>query len=94
MEDLVLDDVDVFWQHTSAQVQILDTDGNLLMDSLGVVDENVNNSPDVKRAINGNRGKWIGRVDYYDNYVMAISVPIYNQSEYIGIIRFLTSLRN
>lgn len=93
LEDMILDDIDVFWQHTSAQVQIFDSNGKLLMDSLGVAQETSNLSPDVKKAMDGQKGTWIGRVDYYNNLVMAISMPISSQEHNIGIIRFITTLR-
>lgn len=93
LEDTVLDDIDVFWQHTSAQVQILDRQGNLLMDSLGVVDKNINTFPDVRKAVGGEKGSWAGRVDYDEDMVMAVSLPMYDENQLLGIIRFVTSLR-
>ena len=36
LEDNVMDNVDVFWKFTSAQVQIIDNSGTVLMDSIGV----------------------------------------------------------
>ena len=33
LEENILDNVDVFWKQTNAQVQILNTDGKLIMDS-------------------------------------------------------------
>lgn len=92
LEDIIIDDVDVFWQHTTAQVQILDLDGKILMDSLGVANENGISSPDVEKAIKGEKGTWVGNVDYYDNTVMSISIPIQDQDRMIGVIRFITSL--
>ena len=34
-----MDNVDVFWKFTSAQVQIIDDKGRVLMDSIGMVFE-------------------------------------------------------
>ena len=92
LEDIIIDDVDVFWQHTTAQVQILNKDGKLLMDSIGAENPDKNILPDVKRAMNGEQGRWIGTVDYYDKPVMSISVPINDNDRMVGIIRFITSL--
>lgn len=93
LEDTIIDDIDVFWQHTTAQVQILNQDGELIMDSLGVVNDDLNLYPDIRKAINGERGVWIGNVNYYNNPVMSISAPIKDQDRIVGIIRFITSLK-
>lgn len=92
IEDIVADDIDLFWRYTDAQVQILSLDGELLMDSLGTgVDDEIDTS-DILKAKDGEKGIWIGNVDYADHSVMAVSLPLENQDETIGIIRFITSL--
>lgn len=92
LEDIIVDDVDVFWKHTAAQVQILDLNGKLLMDSLGVTQEKEKRLPDVEKALKGEKGLWIGNVDYYDKSVMSVAMPIKDQDRIIGVIRFITSL--
>lgn len=92
LEDIIIDDVDVFWKHTTAQVQILNTDGKLLMDSLGVKNDDKTILPDIKKAIDGEKGLWIGNVDYYNKPIMSVSTPIKDQDRIIGIIRFVISL--
>ncbi|WP_353096471.1 HAMP domain-containing sensor histidine kinase [Tissierella praeacuta] len=93
LEDTVIDDVDTFWQHTTAQVQILNFDGELLMDSLGVANDESNLYPDIKNAMNGEKGVWIGSANYYNSPIMSISMPIKDRGRIIGIIRFITSLK-
>lgn len=93
LENIVMDDIDVFWQHTSAQVQILDPGGKLLMDSLGVKNDGSNLYPDIQMAMAGQNGNWIGVVDYYDSPVMSVSAPIKYEDRIIGIIRFISSLK-
>lgn len=92
LEDIIIDDLDVFWQHTTAQVQILNPDGKLLMDSLGVTNHSKDILPDVEKSIGGEMGFWVGNVKYYDKPVMSVSAPIKNENEIIGVIRFVTSL--
>ena len=92
LEDIIIDDVDVFWKHTTAQVQILDLNGKLLMDSLGVPHDKEKLLPDVQKALKGDKGLWIGKVDYYDKDVMSVAMPIKDQERIIGVIRFITSL--
>lgn len=92
LEEIVLDDSDVFWQNTRAQVQIFNDRGELLMDSLGAYRQGDSIPTDIENAINGQSGSWIGRVDYDTSPVMAVSSPIEDRGNIIGIIRFVTSL--
>lgn len=92
LEEIILDDSDVFWQHTNAQVQIFTNEGELMMDSLGTYDEELDLPADVENAISGKSSRWIGRVDYSENPVMAVSAPIEDRDNIIGIIRFVTSI--
>ncbi|NLN40808.1 MAG: HAMP domain-containing histidine kinase [Clostridiales bacterium] len=92
LEDNVMDNVDVFWKFTSAQVQIIDNSGTVLMDSIGVYFTDKLETSDVKRALDGEAGKWIGRVAYTDDLVMSVSHPLEANSEVVGVLRFTTSL--
>lgn len=93
LESNVLNNVDVFWEKTTSEVQIIDMSGNVLMDSIGAASNNTADMPDVKKAIGGGLGKWIGHVDYDDIEVMAISYPLKYENKVIGVLRFVTSLR-
>lgn len=93
LEDVVIDDIDVFWQHTTAQVQVLTVDGELLMDSLGFsADEDIM-YPDIEKAIETGKGVWVGNVTYDKSPVMAVAMPLVAQGKTIGIIRFISSLK-
>ncbi len=92
LEEIILDDSDVFWKHTKAQVQIFTNEGKLLMDSLGSYFDSEKMPSDVQNAINGKSGRWIGRVNYDKEPVMALSVPIEDRDQIIGIIRLVSSL--
>lgn len=93
LEDNVMDNVDVFWKFTSAQVQIIDRTGMVLMDSIGVNFTDRLETSDVKKALNGEIGKWIGRVSYTDDLVMSVSHPLEANGEIVGVLRFTTSLQ-
>lgn len=93
LEDVLIDDADVFWSHnTAAQVQILTLEGDLLMDSIGIDPSTHVITPDIEQAINGERGVWTGNVTYDDSSVMAISTILKSQNEPVGIIRFISSM--
>ncbi|PAB59172.1 ATP-binding protein [Anaeromicrobium sediminis] len=93
LEENVLDDVDVFWHQTDAQVQIIDSKGKVLMDSIGVAYNQSMNSADFEKALSGEIGKYIGSVHYDSNKVMAISHPLKSGNEIVGVLRFVTSLK-
>lgn len=96
LEENVYDNVDGFWQQTDAQgqVQVIDKNGILLMDSIGVrEDENMNKYEDVKETLKTEKSsKWIGTV-YYDQKVMSVSYPLTNNNNnMVGVLRFTTTL--
>ncbi|QUH19476.1 sensor histidine kinase [Alkaliphilus sp. B6464] len=93
LHENILNNVDTFWKQTKAQVEILDKSGMVLMDSIGVISPNPINTEDVIKAINGERGTWIGKVEYDEHKVMAISYPLKSGENIVGVLRFITSLR-
>lgn len=95
LQDIIIDDVDVFWRQTTAQVQILNPSGKVLMDSIGALHTNeLVDTNDVKEARSGEKGIWIGNVDYSDSAVMAVSYPLVVEGEAIGILRFISTLEH
>ncbi|MDK0796354.1 HAMP domain-containing sensor histidine kinase [Clostridium perfringens] len=95
LEENVYEDVDIFWKQTDAQVQIYNLKGQLIMDSIGLEPKEYNTPIDVKRALEGETAKWVGTVPDYTGKVMAISAPLRNSSnEIVGVIRYISSLRN
>lgn len=92
LEENVSNNVDVFWKQTDAQVQIINKDGKLLMDSIGVKYD-INKGDDIEKALAGGKGVWEGSVKYSKSKVMAISYPLKSKDGNIeGAIRFITSL--
>ncbi|GMG95884.1 sensor histidine kinase [Tepidimicrobium xylanilyticum] len=95
LKEIIMDDIDVFWRQTKAQVQILDSEGKVLMDSIGVSHfSDPINTLDVAKALEGNKGTWIGNVEYDNSPVMAVAYPIIVEDEIIGVLRFISTLRN
>lgn len=92
LQDILIEDTDIFWQHTSAQVQILDLEGNIMMDSLGLNYTDRIETPDIEQARLTGRGIWTGNVPYDEEPVMAVAVPIQTYGEDVGIIRFISSM--
>ena len=92
LHENVLNNVDTFWKQAAVQVEIIDTSGKILMDSLGVIPPDVSKMEDVQKALAGQKGKWIGNVGYDRSKVMAISYPLKSEKEIVGVLRFIASL--
>ncbi|CAM2735841.1 HAMP domain-containing sensor histidine kinase [Hathewaya histolytica] len=93
LEENIMSNVDIFWKQTPAQVQIIDTKGNILMDSIGVRKLEPTNPVDYAEALKGKYGVWRGRVSYDSSGVMAISYPLKSDNKIVGVLRFITSLK-
>lgn len=93
LDDILIDDIDIFWRYTDVEVQILSLEGELLLDTLGISSRDPIDTFDVAKARDGEKGVWMGTVPYSPESVMAISVPLIKDGTSIGIIRFITSLK-
>ena len=91
----IYENVDVFLNTNDEQIEILDSDGNLLMDSYGVRDTELLSTPDIAKAKAGEVGVWTGKVNCYNDKVMIVSKAITSKidiNERIGIVRIIFSL--
>lgn len=93
LSDNVLNNVDSFWRQTNAQVQIIDVYGNVLMDSIGYMPGEDEKLPDVEEALKTGKGTWIGKVPYDSSGIMAVSSALIIDNSTIGVLRFITTLR-
>lgn len=90
LQENVLYNVDAFWNQSNAEVEIVDQNGNIVMDSLGVIPAGNVAFNDIPDALNGKIGKWIGKVN--GQKVMAVSYPLKSNDQIVGALRFITSL--
>ena len=94
--DNIYENMDVFWSTNQEQVEILDPDGKLLMDSYGVRDPEILSTPDITKAKAGEIGVWTGNVSNYNEKIMIVSKAINSKidpNETIGIVRIIFSLK-
>lgn len=89
----VEDNVDVFWKQTSAQVQIINKNGDILMDSIGVIPKKQISDSSFKNALSGKSSSWIGYVPYAKYQVLSVTYPLKSNNEVVGALRFITSLK-
>ncbi|HWQ76976.1 MAG TPA: HAMP domain-containing sensor histidine kinase [Syntrophomonas sp.] len=89
LQDNVLYNVDTFWNQSNAEVQIADQNGNIIMDSQGILASGTDGS-DIKAALTGETGTWIGELN--GQKVMTVANPLKSGNEIVGALRFVASL--
>ncbi len=88
-----LNDMIVKFAHESAELEIIDKEGNVLMTSSGFVPgSEVRKTSDVRHAVNGESGTWIGHHPVTGEKVMAVSTPIAYNGQTLAVLRYVTSL--
>lgn len=90
LQENVLYNVDAFWNQSNAEVEIVDKDGHIVMDSLGVIPAGNVDVNDIQDALNGKTGRWIGTLN--GQKVMAVAYPLTANNQIVGALRFITSL--
>lgn len=94
LKENVSDDIDVFWKNTSAEVQILDTSGNILMDSIGYFSFEPVTSNDFTKAVAGELGTTVYHLPNTNETMMSVALPLKKGDHIEGVLRFITSLKN
>ena len=92
LKENVENNADVFWKNTTAEVQIIDNSGMMLMDSVGNFKEKPIKDDDVTKALQGELGTFIKKdKDTKENF-MCVSYPLKSSNKIEGALRFVTSL--
>lgn len=92
LKNNVQNNADVFWNNTSAEVQIVDSSGNMLMDSIGNFVSGKMTDRDIQKALKGDVGTIIKRNKGSNEKVFCISYPLKSGGRIEGVLRFITSL--
>ncbi len=92
LEVNIIDNAEMFWKQTSAQVQIIQKENDVLLDSEGFENPGQLTGNDFEKAFKGEKGVWIGKTNGGKEHVMAVSYPLKSDTEQVGVLRFITSL--
>lgn len=92
LKENVENNADIFWKNTSAEVQIIDSSGMMLMDSIGNFNYKPIHDDDVKKALKGELGTFIKRDESTKENFMYVSYPLKSYNEIEGVLRFVTPL--
>lgn len=92
LEKNVEDNADIFWKNTNAEVQIIDKNNRLLMDSIGYFTDEPINDSDVNNALHGALGVYITNDKNNKEKMMYVSHPLKSMGQIEGVLRFAASL--
>lgn len=95
LSEVILNDRESFYKDVYARVQILNNLGQVLLDTTdGKSVGNTLNSKDVLTALEGKDDSLIYRNNKTKTNELAISMPISNNNEQLGVARFIISMKN
>lgn len=89
LEDNILYNVDAFWNQSNAEVEIVDREGKIVMDSMGTIPGPGEPADDIRDALNDKMGEWIGKLD--GQKVMAVAYPLKSDGQIVGALRLIAS---
>jgi signal transduction histidine kinase len=93
VKENVANNVDVFYENITAEVQIIDLNGVVIMDSLGAIPVEIVDGKDFKSAVDGKIGSIIDRQKYESEGVMTVAYPLLYNGKTNGVLRFITSIK-
>ena len=83
--------IDIFAQE-SFQIQITDKRGKVIADSLGQTRDQVLDTTDIMKALQGAGDKFKGRDQFSGERIASWSAPLISQGTVVGAVRFTSSL--
>lgn len=93
VKENIFNDNDTFWSNTDCRVQIIDLEGNVIMDSLGYISKEKILTKEVKSAFGGNTQ---GEATTYQNAnnnekIISVAYPLSFDGDVDGVLRFSAS---
>lgn len=74
------------------RIQLLNSSGELRIDSDGFSPNIRYTTGDVKTAMSGERGSWSGEDPYFGERVISVTAPLWNDAKVVSMIRYTSSL--
>ncbi|WP_232696748.1 sensor histidine kinase [Brevibacillus daliensis] len=79
-------------QDDTAHIEVIDLEGNVIIDFNGFTDRQIVKTKDVTDALEGNTGTWIGRNPETGERVLAVSDSLTYSGTNAGVLRYITSI--
>ncbi|WP_068792611.1 HAMP domain-containing sensor histidine kinase [Brevibacillus laterosporus] len=84
------------FEHTSqddlAHVEVIDLDGNVILDFNGFTKRKSVLTQDVQDALKGDTGIWVGKSEDTGEHILAVSKPLTFYNSTAGVLRYVTSV--
>lgn len=96
VKENIFNDNDTFWSNTDCRVQIIDLEGNVIMDSLGDISKEKILTKEIRAAAEGNIE---GEATTYQNLdthekIISVAYPLLYDTEVDGVLRFSASTKS
>jgi len=89
LENNILYNVDAFWNQSNALVEIVNSEGRIVMDSSGTFPDLHEATEDIQTALKGKMGEWTGKMS--GRKVMSVAYPLTSGGKVVGALRFIAS---
>ena len=84
---------ETFEEKDTIELQFINTNGRVQVSSYGLTAGTLPGTSDIDRAIGGNMASFQGRDPQTGENILAVSYPLYFNSRVVGVLRYVTSLR-
>ncbi|RVU54936.1 sensor histidine kinase [Anaerosphaera multitolerans] len=94
LEDLIKENNNLMWSHINSEVQLLDSEGYVVFDTIGVLPSSPVDTVDIKSAKRGESNIYVGSSNYTNEVIMSVAGALTNDDgEIIGYIRLISSMQ-
>ncbi|MFD0960174.1 sensor histidine kinase [Paenibacillus chungangensis] len=76
----------------ASRLQLLSNNGEVRIDSEGLSPDIRYGTSDVKAAMAGTAGSWTGVDPYYNERVVSVTIPVWNENRIVSLFRYTSSL--
>ncbi|GKU80525.1 HAMP domain-containing sensor histidine kinase [Paenibacillus sp. L3-i20] len=76
----------------TTRIQLLNSNGEIRIDSDGFSPNIRYSTGDVKTAMNGYKGSWTGEDPYFGERVISVTVPLWNEARVVSMLRYTSSI--
>lgn len=95
LDELLLEDNDLIWADSNIQVQLLNLEGYVVLDSIGALPLDKIETNDFINASEGVIEPYVGSNKYTDEMTMSLTGPLKNvDGNVIGYLRFISSIED
>ena len=84
---------ETFEEKDTIELQFINTNGRVQVSSYGLTAGTIPGTSDIDAAVGGNMASYQGRDPQTGENILAVSYPLYFNSRVVGVLRYVTSLR-